>query len=49
MVGLKWAVDRKEVSNKKGKKEGRWSEWYEDGTLANSFGYINDKPNGKCT
>ena len=33
---------------KKGKKEGRWSEWYEDGTLANSFGYINDKPNGKC-
>ena len=32
---------------KNGKKR-RWSEWYENGKLASSFGYMDDKPNGKC-
>jgi antitoxin component YwqK of YwqJK toxin-antitoxin module len=35
-------------SYKNGKKEGRWSEWSEEGKLAYSFGYIDDKENGKC-
>ena len=32
----------------KGKKEGRWSEWYDNEKLMYSFTYKNDILNGKC-